>query len=49
VRPFGLWTARGGGGVELAFSSAYMRIEVGVGLRDLRPEVSGTFAVGAIF
>ena len=49
IRGFGLWTVRGGGGVELGFGSAFTRIEVGLGLRDLRPEVSGTFAVGSLF
>ncbi|MDP2344728.1 MAG: hypothetical protein Q8O67_27510 [Deltaproteobacteria bacterium] len=49
VRGFGLWSVRGGGGVDLGFGSVFTRIELGVGVRDLRPEVSGTFAVGSLF
>ena len=49
LRAFGLWVVRGGGGVELAFLRAFTRVEVGVGVRDLRPELSGSLAVGGRF
>ncbi len=49
LRGFGTWTVRGGGGVELAFGPATTRIELGLGLRDLRFELHGSFAVGAVF
>lgn len=46
---FGLWVVRGGGGVELGYGSFVTRVEAGLGLRDLRFELSGSFAVAAIF
>lgn len=49
LRAFGLWVVRGGGGVELSFLQAFTRVEVGAGVRDLRPELSGCFAVGGRF
>ena len=49
LRPFGSWTLSGGGGVEFSFGSGFTRVEIGVGQRDLRLELSGTFGVGFVF
>ncbi len=49
TRPFVTAAGRVGGGMELSFSSAALRIELGAGLRDLRPELHGQVALGARF
>ena len=49
TRPFATTAGRVGGGMELTFSSAALRIELGGGLRDLRPELHGQVALGARF
>lgn len=48
-RPFGLFTLRAGGGGEIAFGPVLTRVEVGLGMQNLRFEVSGSFGVGGTF
>jgi hypothetical protein len=48
-RAFGLVTLRAGGGGEIAFGPVLTRIEVGLGVQNLRFEVSGSFGVGGTF
>lgn len=49
TRGFATWGARTGAGLELGFGPAVTRVELGVGARDQRFELSGSFGVGAAF
>lgn len=49
TRGFATWGARSGGGLELTFGPAVTRVELGLGARDQRFELSGSFGVGAAF
>ena len=49
ARGFLVSSARVGGGLELSFLQLVTRVELLGGVRDLRPEVMGTFGVGLHF
>jgi hypothetical protein len=49
VRGFLVSSARVGGGIELSYLRLVSRVELLGGLRDFRPEVTGTFGVGLVF
>jgi hypothetical protein len=49
TRGFMTTAARVGGGMDLSFSAIALRIELGAGLRDLRPELHSQVALGARF
>lgn len=49
VRPFATAALRVGGGTEVSFGPAMLRIEMGTGLRDLRLELHGAVSLGARF
>jgi hypothetical protein len=46
IRPFGQWTARGGGGLEMTLGPASLRVETGLGVRDARLELHGALSLG---
>lgn len=49
TRPLGTWAVRAGGGLELLIHGITTRLELGAGLRDLRPELASTLTLGAAF
>jgi hypothetical protein len=48
-RSFTTWGARGGVGGEVRFLAMLLRLELGVGVRDLRFEVSSSLSAGLSF
>jgi hypothetical protein len=48
VRGFGVGALRAGGGLELSYLRLVTRVELLGGVRDLRPELVGTFGVGLL-
>ena len=49
LRPFATAALRVGGGTEVSFGPAMLRIEMGTGARDLRLELHGAVSLGARF
>jgi hypothetical protein len=49
TNPLLTWHARGGGGLEMRIRAIVTRVELGLGIRDARLEISSALAIGLRF